>query len=231
MRGDERLYEVCLSIIAASTPDWMQSLMPKDAFEIGFMSRMVLVPMPFNWRPRIIPIPSSKELFKEVISEISVIEEITGEMTLSEDAWVEYKSWYLNLPDLPPGPQAEYLERKQDHALRIAILLQLAETGELNLEGKYFKQALQILTSIEPEVMDLINYISMEPRMRIVKKILQKVEFEGTVYESALLESVWTLLNRPGEFNEVMELLIKTKKVLWDTSPKGNIYRMRKETE
>lgn len=219
MRGTEKLYEVCLSIIAATTPDWMQTLLPKDAFEIGFMSRLVLIPLPRSWRPRVVP-PDDKTIiagidktFTEIVEEVIEIAHIKGEMVLHPETWEAYKKWYLNLVELPPGPQSEYLERKQDHAIRIAALLQLAQTQSLILEPNYYKLALDIMSAIEPEVMELINYISMEPRMRVVKKILAIIEFEKEVLESELMKEVWTMLSYPKEFDTVMELLVKSDQV------------------
>lgn len=213
-RGDEKLYEVCLNIMAASTPDWMQTLLPRDAFEIGFMSRLFLVPMPFGWRVRKIPKPAPAGLFDEIVGDLLELTDIKGEMLLPEQTWKKYEYWYLNLPELPPGPKAEYLERKQDHVLRLAMILQVIETRKLALEPEYFDLAMKIFTSIEPEVQDLVNYIAMEPRMRIVKRVMQKIEFEGEIVESELLNEVWSLLSRPHEFEEVILLLLKTKKIM-----------------
>lgn len=231
MRKDEKLYDVCISIIAASTPDWMQRLLPKDAFEIGFMSRLVLVPLPKNWRVRKIPVQSDKILFDEVVDEVAEVARLQGEMILSLEAWEAYKEWYLNLPELPPGPQAEYLERKQDHVLRLAGLLQLAQTKELVLKAEFYELAIKLFDAIEPEVMELISYISMEPRMRIVKKILDKIEFEGEVLEHNLVADVMSLLARPSEFDDAVQFLIKAKKIQWNMSEKGVTYSTVKKEE
>lgn len=229
MRGDERLYDVCLSLLAACTPDWMQTLLPKDAFEIGFMSRLVLVPLPRGWQVRKIPYAASKALYDEIINEFIVLANIKGEMLLEDETWRTYKEWYLNLPNPPPGPRSEYLERKQDHILRIAMILQIAQTRKLILEPRFYTQALNILGSIEPEVMELIDYISMEPKMRIVKRILEKIEFEGEILEGELLTECLNKLSYIREFSEVMQLLLQTKQVEMEITSKGTLYRKRKK--
>ncbi|MBT9169142.1 MAG: hypothetical protein DDT19_02496 [Syntrophomonadaceae bacterium] len=233
MRSNEKLYDICFSMIAASTPDWMQKLLPKDAFEIGFMSRLMIIPLPRGWNIRKIPMQSDKRLYNTVVESIDTIAKISGELVLSIEAWDEYQRWYLNLPEIPPGPKAEHLERKQDHVLRLAGLLQLAQTQSLVLEGKYFHKALEILNSIELEVMELIDFISMEPKMKIVKKILDLVEYWGEITESELLSEVWAFLSRPAEFEEVIQLLIRARRIEWTTSGKTgtSVYRLKKKTQ
>ena len=46
MRGRNTLKNICISILGGSTPDWLQKMLPEDAFTGGFMSRFVLVEMP-----------------------------------------------------------------------------------------------------------------------------------------------------------------------------------------
>ncbi len=231
MRGNEKLYEVCLTMLAASTPDWMQKLLPKDAFEIGFMSRLILVPLPKNWLLRRIPLESNKQLYNEILDELVDLAKVEGEMVLTIDAWDAYRDWYFDLPVVPPGPMAEYMERKQDHVLKIAGLLQLAQTRSKTLTSEYFHLALSILDSIEPDVEDLISYISTEPKMKIVKKILELITFNKEMMESDLISEVWSFLSTPREFEEVIQLLIRMRKIEWAQKDGMIVYRWRDSKE
>jgi len=216
LRGDQRLYDVCISLLAASTPDWMNDILPRNASQIGFLSRLLLVPLPPGWEKRTKPNPDNPELRKKVLEEIVKIAKVEGEMRMTSECSKLYEDWYMNLPSVPPGPKAEYLERKQDHILRLAIILQLSYNYSLEMEAQTFKDAIDIYSSIEEDVLRIIDYISMEPKMRIVQKVLEIVEFEEEIEDAKLLEIVWPQLSRPSEYDEVVRLLLRTKKVVWE---------------
>lgn len=213
MRGDQRLYEVCLSVAGASTPDWMQSMLPTDAFKGGFMSRLILVGMPDDWNIRIADIPDSDEVLRaRILLKLREIAQIKGEMKWGKNAKEFFNSWYVELPRAEPGPKAAYLERKQDHVLKLAMLLQIASGEGLELSLENTQRALNILESIQPETMKMIEYISVEPRMRAVQRILELLE-KGPKLESELLGEAWRYLTRPGEFDDIVNMLTRAKRI------------------
>lgn len=232
MRGDQRLYEVCLSVAGASTPDWMQSMLPTDAFKGGFMSRLILVGMPDDWNIRVADLPDSDEVLRaKILANLREIAQIKGEMVWEPDAKEFFNSWYMGLPRAEPGPKAAYLERKQDHVLKIAMLLQIASGEGLKLNIKNTKRALNILEAIQPETMKMIEYISVEPRMRAVQRVLELLE-KGPKPESDLLSEAWRYLTRPGEFDDIVNMLFRAKKINYSTVKGENIYFiMEKEKE
>lgn len=213
MRGDQRLYEVCLSVMAASTPDWMQSMLPTDAFKGGFMSRLILVGFPDGWNKRVADlIDGPIHLRQEILEGLAAIQKFKGEIKWSARAKKYFIDWYMGLPDPEPGPKAAYLERKQDHALKLAILIQLSFNREFEVSLKAMKSAFDILESVEPETLKMIDYISVEPRMRAVQRILELVE-DRSMPESELLSEAWRYLVRPGEFDDIISMLMRAKRI------------------
>lgn len=215
MRGDQMLYEVCLSIMAASTPDWMQTMLPSDTFRGGFMSRLILVAYPEVWHKRIAdpPLPDER-LAEEIVTILKEIALLRGEAHWTSAAKDFFEDWYLNVPEELPGPRAAYRERKQDHILKIAIILQVAKNRKLTMELETLEQSLAILNAVEPETLTIIDYISTEPRMRVVQRVCELIKASPQgMTEARLLARVWKDLGRPGEFNEVMQLLVKSETI------------------
>lgn len=213
MRGDQRLYEVCLSIAGASTPDWMQSMLPTDAFKGGFMSRLILVGMPDEWNVRIADLPETDlTLQAKLIRQLREVAQLSGEIPIQKDARDFFNDWYLSLPNREPGPKAAYLERKQDHILKLAILTQISffEKFEITLEA--MQTAMSLLDCIEPETLSMIDYISVEPRMRAVQRIMELLD-KGPLPESELLSEAWRYLTRPGEFDDIVNMLLRAKRI------------------
>lgn len=230
MRGDQRLYDVCLSIMGASTPDWMQTMLPSDAFKGGFMSRMLLIGFPETWFIRISdPPPGDAKIEKELALRLTDLANFQGEITWNKPAKDFFDDWYTGLPEPEPGPKAAYLERKQDQLLRLAILIELARCPSLTLTRDSIESALNILAAIEPDTLRMVEYISIEPRMRIVQRALEILEARNLMTEGELLDEVWRYLTHPREFQEVMDMLVKTGRVNCTWGEKGTTYEMIKK--
>lgn len=218
MHGDQMLFDVCLSVMAASTPDWMQSMLPTDAFKGGFMSRLVLVSYPEGWFQRVPDPPAPPDgLFEKVREGFIKIGEAKGRMEWNYEAKQFFNNWYLSLPEPEPGPKTQYLERKQDHMLRLAMIIKLCESyGEdMIIDKPCLETAYNLLTSIEPETLKMIDYISVEPRMRCVQRIIEVVEAFKEISESDLLSRTWKFMGRPADFNDSISMLIKAKVIAW----------------
>ena len=214
MRGDQMLYEVCISVMGASTPDWMQTMLPSDTFKGGFMSRLLLIAFPEGWNKRIAdPPPPDEQLGKEILNDLIGIAKMNGQMKWTKEGKEFFEDWYMNLPEEIPGPRAAYLERKQDHMLRLAMIIEASITQKLVLRKESIELSLSILNSIEPETLKMIDYIATEPRMRIIQRVSEIMESQKEMAESELLAHVWKDLGRAGEFAEVVQLMLKAKMI------------------
>ena len=214
MRGDQRLYDVCLSIMGASTPDWMQTMLPSDAFKGGFMSRMLLIGYPDDWHIRIAdPAPPDEAIGSHLVSKLTEMARFETRIVWSDACRDWFHDWYSTLKDPEPGPKAAYLERKQDQLLRLAILVELSWGLKSVLSRDAMETAFNLLASVEPDTLRMVEYISVEPRMRVVQRVLEIMESRQLITEGDLLSEVWRYLSHPREYDEVVNMLLKTKKV------------------
>lgn len=228
MRGDQRLYEVCLSILGASTPDWMQSMLPTDAFKGGFMSRLILVGYPEGWNKRVGDLIDPPVTLKnEILEHFVWLDNQKGEIRWSEDAKEYFVNWYMGLPEPEPGPQQAYLERKQDHALKLAVLIQLSFKQKFEVGLEAMESAFKILDAVQPETLRMIDYISVEPGMRAVQRILELLD-KAEKAEAELLDEAWKYLKRPGEFDDIIGMLVRAKRVEIITRKGEVMYKLKR---
>lgn len=152
-RGKEILDNVYLSLLAASTPDWLGQTIPANAIGGGFTSRMIFVVQKErrqdNPRPRL----GKRELAlrKELAIRLNRINDLKGEVTLSADAEAYYDHWYRNerIPPVIDDRFAGYFERKQDHLLKLAIIQSVAEDDSLVIRRHHLLKALDCFDLIE----------------------------------------------------------------------------------
>lgn len=226
MRGDQKLFNVALSLLAASTPDWMQSMLPSDAFKGGFMSRLLLVTLPVGWeRKRVADPPKAPEGVRDsLVEEMDRVSQIAGEMKWTSEARQLFEAWYMDVERMPnSGALLAYLERKQDHLLKLAILLELTSSYEkLVLTKESIERSLAILNCIESETAPIVEYLSTEPRMRNAQQILEMLRtYPKGLTEREILSITWRSFSFPGEFDNIMTMLIKAGTVKWSTNEKG----------
>jgi hypothetical protein len=230
MHGDQKLYEVCISIMGASTPDWMQSMLPTDAFKGGFMSRLILVGFPENWNIKIADPPEPDiEVENKIAHYLNEISKKQGLMTWTKEAKGFFENWYNNTSNSEPGVKAAYLERKQDHLIKIAMIIHLSFLKDLILTKESLELSFNILTSVEPETLRMIDYISVEPRMRGVQRILEVIEAKGSVAEYDLLDKTWKYLLRPSDFTEIIGMLMSSRKIVPFRKGDDLYYKLKEE--
>lgn len=216
-RGKIRLFNVCISMLAASTPEWMHYVLPQDTFAGGFLSRLLLVVMPPDWRVRVpLPKPADPELLSKLRSELEVLLEMEGEMRLTPEASEYFCWWYEHLPEPPTTAAALYLERKQDNLLKISMLLAINDK-RMVVEKRDIELASNILDAIEPDTLVMVNQLAVEPKMRPVYVVEDYIKRRKKVTFNELLEQHWGLFAKPVlDLTEIINLLSRVSKVKFD---------------
>ena len=225
MRGSHCLYGVCLSIMGASTPEWLQTMLPQDAFKGGFMSRLLLITMPHQWEKRIpCPPPSPLGIREKILAEIEDILTVTGRMTFSPEAEVYFNDWYMKFYSrdrlIVSGAVAAYMERRQTHLIRLAMLIQLTmkDKHKLKISADALKQAQELFDTVDEDTSKIIDFVATEPHMRQAQIILEFLRHHKRLPEDELLRLSWRTLNQPRQFQELIAMLAKAKVIEGDIS-------------
>ena len=193
------------------------------------MSRLFIVGYPETWYMRVSdPMPPDEAIGNELVAKLSELAMFEAEMKWNTAARDYFSDWYNGLVDPDPGPKAAYLERKQDQMLRLAILLQLSWGPTAVLTRDAIEQSLAIIHSVEKDALRMIDYIAVEPRMRIVQRVIELLEVKNKISEAELMSEVWRYLSRAQEYDEVINMLMKTKQINV-TVEEGEVYYVYKK--
>lgn len=139
-----------------STPDWLETNIPQNAYGGGFMSRIF-----FIWHPKTIksnPLPETTpalaRIRKELLAELLWINSnIEGKFTWTDEA----KKWYIQFynmwnkkidDDCSPQRQG-YNNRRPEHLVRVAMILTVSENRDLVLDVEIFQMANEALSLVE----------------------------------------------------------------------------------
>jgi len=207
-RGKEILKNNCISILGGSTPQWLQHMLPADAFTGGFMSRFVLVEMPVNYFKRIThPKKPAGSHWKAIVEGLRTFEEIKGRMEWTSSSLKEYDVCYTEGKPTGNVQEDAYRERESEQILRIAMLLAL-DQGRLKLEGGDVLKAKEIIYHLRVEISPRIAQLTTHPRMALVSEIEDLLKLHGKMSEVELLNRTYRYLSQgERQFYEAISIL------------------------
>lgn len=229
-RGGETLNNVCISIIGGSTPDWLQSMLPQDAFTGGFMSRFVIVEMPVNYFKKItFPKRPDDVAWESLVEGLLSIGSRTGKIEWGEGSIEEYCRVYENCLPIGEAQVDAYREREAEQVLKLSMLLTLSD-NRMELFGSDVLQAASIIRTLAAETNPRIEKLTTHPRMQLVQEIKELLKLHGTLKETKLLKIVYrSLSNGERQFYEALSVLKRIGALDIEGKPGEYSYKLKQE--
>ena len=231
-RGSNTLKNICISILGGSTPEWLQRMLPDDAFTGGFMSRFVLVEMPPSYyKRRAYPARLSKVGWKDLVQTLRDTSHLSGEMGWTPESTVYYQEYYESRKPSGDVQKDAYLEREPEQILRLSMLLALSEK-RMYISIDDVKHARRLFDALMEETSPRIERLTTHPRMALVQDIINLLKQFGTITEKILLKKVYRSLSLgEQQFHEAIRVLKITGTIENVGSAGVAIYKLKKEEE
>jgi hypothetical protein len=217
-----------LNIIAATTPAWMRDNFSESMIGGGLTSRVLFVygdkkrsltPYP----DEVIPDAEYKLLQSNLISDLATISRLSGPYRLSQFAREWGRAWYTdhNNPDLRPHHLASprfggYISRKQTHLHKFAIILAAAKRDTLVIEEEDLREADQILTTTEHDMIKVFESIGVVDQRDHVEEIVSVVKYCGFLTNKGLWAKCMNAMTLK-EFEEAVRAAVHSGKIKLET--------------
>ena len=153
--GTDDITGVWVNLIGATTPDLLNSTLPKDAIGGGLTSRMIFVYEQDKDHTEVAPFLSQKEvkLANDLLIDLEKIAMLQGDFTATPEYIEKFSTWYAKA-DSSPTPFddyrfAPYFERKPTHLWKLSMIMNAVRTDSMCLEGIDFDSALDLLERTE----------------------------------------------------------------------------------
>jgi len=202
-RGKQTLYNLHLCMLGATTPDLMSRVIPQSAFGGGFLSRIIFAVK--NKTPRCVPFPKLRDQLQkeQLIARLVSISDRRGQIVQSKEAELWAIDWYMKhhkrLQDGEGLSLSGYLERKQDHMIKLCIVLLLSSGQEMILTPELYSQALSILNHTEKTMGDAFVSIQTTDIGKDHDRILKLIEnSNGRMEHSKLLRRLYGYMDAQG---------------------------------
>ena len=153
--GTDDITGVWVNLIGATTPDLLQSTLPRDAIGGGLTSRMIFVYEDKKDHTEVLPILTDDEikLADLLRSDLEKISMMQGEFKVSPKFIERWAEWYSRVdiedPPFDDHKFAPYFERRPTHMFKLSMIMSASRSPDMIIEAEDFDKALALLMTTE----------------------------------------------------------------------------------
>lgn len=162
-----------LNLLAATTPSYLNDVMPVGAWDQGFISRVIMV---YSGKTQIRELfgeeVGNKDLQRKLQADLVHIGKLYGKMSFEEDAVTAISEWHkAEGPPVPDHPRlVHYCTRRTAHLLKLCMVASAAESDDLVIRLEHFTQALDWLIEAESYMPDIFKAMSNGGDSNVIKE-------------------------------------------------------------
>ena len=196
-QGKDEIVGLCVTMLAATAPDWLSSILPQEAVGGGFTSRCIIVFE--NRKGKVIVNPNKfgvdTELRDLLCKDLEQIKTLTGEFMFSPEAEAVYESWYLNqeekikrgiFPVMDPKFMG-YCSRRATHVKKLAMVLSASRSDSLVIEQQDFEKAVKLLRLAESKMRRAFGGVGRARFADITEGVLDFIQSRKSCLRSEIL--------------------------------------------
>ena len=197
-QGNFKIEKLVFSMLAASNEDLLRGIYDQTAIRGGLLGRtFVITPNEFRPSNTLFNLPDKTESRKKLISQLTDISKMRGEMKFDKDAIGEYKGWYepFRMSYKNKVDKTGIVGRLHTGVLKVAIIL-AANHVSMNVTKEYMEEAISECLSIIPNYRSFLmtsgkSNIS-ETGAIVLEELLSAAGKNYTVTRKVLLREHWS---------------------------------------
>lgn len=200
--GRDVLFKPSLTLLGGTTPVWLKASVPDDAVGGGFLSRTVFV---YSEAPRdAIAFPEVSEgalaLRERLVADLGQMQKLRGPFSWTPEAHALYGRWYPEERSRIHGsPLGEFVVRRPDTVLKVAMLMSIAESDELVLKPHHIEAAIGLLDRVEANLPNVYGPLVTKPEQDVVVRVVEVLKRYRVITRKKLIGLLW----RYGDANRI----------------------------
>jgi len=230
-KGTNKLLNVWLNLLGASTPSWLMGSIPLPYIGGGFTSRIIFVVEHEPRHKKAWPELSDKEkrLKESLKLDLEKLSMIRGEFIPSPEAKLFFEQWYETIDkEMTDTRFKGYSARKHIQILKIALVLAACDNSEGVIEITHVELAINLLNKLESNMIDAFGTVGRSIIAADIDEVTTILRTVGSM-ERHQLQKVTKMNIHPKEFDNVINLLCATGEVRLEARDGKIIYKYMKE--
>lgn len=229
-RGKEKLVNVCVSMLGATTPSEINNAIGKSAKGSGFMSRLNVIQKESS--PRVVPFAIKPDpTIKEML--------ISGLFNLANNTKGEFKfvgrarEWFIDYYKRhkyaiqSTRKPTDNIERQPDQLIKVAMCMAACEREDMSITEDILQRGFNLLAIAAKNNGETMRMIDATERGKLTQKVLAVIrENAGVVQRSVLMKNVYKLGLSSKELDSIIETLKDGDIVHTFMSAKKRYYRL-----
>lgn len=221
-QGQAEVQGMYFNLLAATAPDWIPYIFPREAVGGGFTSRCIFVVE--DRKGKTIPDPNATPpdmvLRDKLRYDLEKITLMSGQFTFEKDALESYKDWYIAQDKkIDAGELASYdpallgyLSRKATQVKKISMCLAASQSSDLKIKKSHFDRALQLLELMEQRFARVFSGVGKSRYAEEVEQILDFIRRRRKVSRGDVLKAFYR--NIDGTALEAIEKVLFEMKMI-----------------
>jgi hypothetical protein len=223
-KGADKLYNVCVNCLAATTPGWIMDNLPQSAIGGGFTSRFVMVYGDCVYKRVTIPwlkgiedlgnvalVERQEKLWRALMSDLMHIHsDLIGPFEWDPEAFKLFDSWYKRIDEKLAQTQDERLHpfvgRMHTIALKVAMALRVGYSDELIITAPEVKAAVGLLDSVLLTASDAFGGHGRSKTGPDVQRVMNQVKTLKSMSFKELMKLNYRHLNKT-ELQQVLSTI------------------------
>lgn len=219
-RSTDLIKSPWLTLLGASTPDWLISTLPMDAHGGGFTRRVIFVVSEDRAAPKPSGDPPKEAMIlrEKLVDDLLKIATMTGNFTWIDDAQNYYNEWYIkqynkDFSVLGDNWLISYFETKPTIAVKLAMILSASLSNSRVITINNIKSALDILAMTEEDMPRAFRGAGRNPTSQDIWRVLDLIQKKKDIGFSTILAANWQNFGKSG-LEDILETLLAANKII-----------------
>jgi hypothetical protein len=236
-QGTDEINGVWVNLIGATTPELIQSALPRDAIGGGLASRIIFVYEDNKAKNIAIPFQSEEELAmrEKLIDRLDQIQQLDGQFTITNDFLDIYVPWYEKQHRHPPfkhNPNfAGYVERRPNHVMKLSMILSASSRTDMVIDGEILTRAINMLERTEVKMPQTFSGYGSAKTSDVIHRLMQYIAATKTPTHQQIMSTFYADVASERELNDMLTVLQRMGFISQVVKQTGTEYHYKKTKE
>ena len=219
--GSNVLPSVFLNILAATTPESLNSSFPSSAIGGGLASRIMFIWADNKAKKVTFPVETSENLIlrEKLSKDLFQISRKCGTYRYTTDSAKKWDHWYQTYDERNPNRLCNdpsfngWYERKPLYIQKLSMIVAAAQSNEMNVEWKHIQTAINYVEEIEGPMINVFRAVGRSLIASDVELVCNIIKTHNIISEKDLNSLIWRDVDSQ-KFDNVIQTAMKAGRVL-----------------